>query len=52
MHAPSEAHMGVMRILSYLKGAQGRGFTFRKYRHMEVKAYIDENWIRNMTDQR
>ena len=38
MHVPSEDHMPiVMRILSYLKGAWGRGLNFKEYGHMEVE---------------
>ncbi|CAN6566752.1 unnamed protein product [Malus baccata var. baccata] len=52
MHAPSEDHMAaVMRILSYLKGAPGRGLIFRKHGHMEVKRYTDADWVGNITDR-
>ncbi|KAB2625988.1 hypothetical protein D8674_017648 [Pyrus ussuriensis x Pyrus communis] len=52
MHAPSEDHMAaVMRILSYLKGAPGRGLIFRKHGHLEVKGYIDANCARNINDR-
>ncbi|XP_068304271.1 secreted RxLR effector protein 161-like [Pyrus communis] len=53
MHAPSEDHMAaVMRILSYLKGAPGRGLIFRKHGHMDVKGYTDADWVGNITDRR
>ncbi|KAB2634436.1 hypothetical protein D8674_038697 [Pyrus ussuriensis x Pyrus communis] len=53
MHSLSKDHMvAVMRILSYLKGAPGKGLIFRKHRHMEVKGYIDADWARNITDKR
>ena len=53
MHAPSEDHMAaVMRILSYLKGAPGRGLIFRKHGHLEVKGYTDANCARNINDRR
>ncbi|CAN6698728.1 unnamed protein product [Malus baccata var. baccata] len=53
MHAPSEDHMAaVMRILSYLKGAPGKGLIFRKHGHMEVKGYTDADWAGNITDRR
>ena len=45
MHVPSEDLMAiVMRILSYLKGASGRGLNFKEYGHMEVKGYADTDW--------
>jgi hypothetical protein len=53
MHALSEDHMtAVMRILSYLKGAPGKGLTFKRYGHMEVKGFTDADWAGNLTDRR
>ncbi|KAB2608187.1 hypothetical protein D8674_011355 [Pyrus ussuriensis x Pyrus communis] len=53
MHAPSEDHMAaVMRILSYLKGALGKGLMYRKHGHMEVKWYTDVDWVGNIIDRR
>jgi len=53
MHAPSEDHMtAVMRILSCLKGAPGKGLTFKRYGHMEVKGFTDADWAGNLTDRR
>ncbi|KAM2062109.1 hypothetical protein TB2_047101 [Malus domestica] len=53
MHAPSEDHMtAVMRILSYLKGAPGKGLMFKKHGHMEVKGYTDADWAGNIIDRR
>ncbi|CAL2266780.1 unnamed protein product [Prunus armeniaca] len=41
----SEEHLAaVMRILSYLKKAPGRGLIFRKLGHLDVKGYTDANW--------
>ena len=49
MHSPSEDHMAaVMRIMSYLKGALGKGLMYRKHGHMEVKGYIDADWVGNV----
>ncbi|CAN6694902.1 unnamed protein product [Malus baccata var. baccata] len=46
-------HMAaVMRILSYLKRALGKGLMYRKHGHMEVKGYTDADWARNITDRR
>ncbi|CAN6690727.1 unnamed protein product [Malus baccata var. baccata] len=42
----------VMRILSYLKGALGKGLIFIKYGHLEVKGYTDADWAGNITDRR
>ena len=51
MHVPSEDLMAiVMRILSYLKGASGRGLNFKEYGHMEVKGYADTDWTGNIID--
>ncbi|CAN6579818.1 unnamed protein product [Malus baccata var. baccata] len=51
MHAPSEDHMAaVIRILSYLKGALGKGLMYKKHGHMEVKGYTEADWVRNITD--
>ncbi|KAM2593818.1 hypothetical protein TB1_042916 [Malus domestica] len=53
MHSLSEDHMAaVMRILSYLKGAFGKGLIFRKHGHLEVKEYTDADWAGNITDRR
>ncbi|XP_017191168.1 uncharacterized mitochondrial protein AtMg00810-like [Malus domestica] len=53
MHSPSKDHMAaVMRILSYLKGALGKGLIFIKYGHLEVKGYTDADWAGNITDRR
>lgn len=53
MHSPSEDHMAaVMRILSYLKGAPGKGLAFKRYGHMEVKGFTDADWAGNLTDRR
>ncbi|KAM2530612.1 hypothetical protein PS1_028457 [Malus domestica] len=53
MHSPSEDHIAVvMQILSYLKGAPGKGLIFRKHGHMEVKGYTDADWAGNITDRR
>ncbi|KAM2020888.1 hypothetical protein ACFX16_042974 [Malus domestica] len=52
MHSPSEDHMAaVMRILSYLKGAPGKGLIFRKHGHLEIKGYTDADWAGNITDR-
>jgi hypothetical protein len=52
MHAPSEDHMtAVMRILSYLKGAPGKGLTFKKHGNMEVKGFTDADWAGNLIDR-
>jgi hypothetical protein len=53
MHALSEDHMtAVMRILSYLKGVPGKGLTFKRYGHMEVKGFTNADWAGNLTDRR
>jgi hypothetical protein len=53
MHAPSEDHMtAVMWIMSYLKGALGKGLTFKRYGHMKVKGFTDADWAGNLTDKR
>jgi hypothetical protein len=42
MHAPSEDHMtAIMRILSYLKRAPGKGLTFKRHGNMEVKGFTN-----------
>ncbi|CAL2275786.1 unnamed protein product [Prunus armeniaca] len=53
MHSPSEDHMAVvMRILSYLKSALGRGLLFKKNGHLDLKGYIDVDYAGNITDRR
>jgi hypothetical protein len=53
MHAPSEDHMiAVIRILSYLKGAPGKGMTFKRYEHMDVKGFTNADWAGNLIDRR
>ncbi|CAL9004276.1 unnamed protein product, partial [Prunus brigantina] len=52
MHSPSEDHLtAVMRILSYLKKAPGRGLIFKKLGHLDAKGYTDANWAGNITDR-
>ncbi|XP_016649696.1 PREDICTED: uncharacterized mitochondrial protein AtMg00810-like [Prunus mume] len=51
MHSPSEDHMAaVMRILSYLKSASGRGLLFKKKGHLDMKGYNDVDYAGNITD--
>ncbi|GAB2278467.1 hypothetical protein Dimus_039291 [Dionaea muscipula] len=53
MHPPSEEHMVVvMRILSYLKGAPGKGIIFWKQGQLGVKGYTDADWASNITGRR
>jgi hypothetical protein len=53
MHSPSEEHIkAVMRILRYLKGAPGRGTSFRKNKHLEVIGYSDADWAGCVVDRR
>lgn len=53
MHSPSEDHMeAVMRILSYLKSAPGKGLLFKKHGHLKVEGYTDADWAGNITDRR
>ncbi|XP_070681832.1 uncharacterized mitochondrial protein AtMg00810-like [Malus domestica] len=53
MHASSKDHMAaVMRILSYLKGAPGKGLMYRKHGHTELKGYTNADWAENITDRR
>ncbi|CAL8146951.1 unnamed protein product [Prunus armeniaca] len=49
----SEDHMAaVMRILSYLKSAPGRGLLFKENDHLDLEGYIDANYEGNITDRR
>ncbi|CAL8102601.1 unnamed protein product [Prunus armeniaca] len=53
MHSPSEDHMAVvMRILSYLKSAHGRGLLFKKNGYLDLEGYIDADYAVNITDRR
>jgi hypothetical protein len=53
MHSPSEDHMeAVMRILSYLKSAPGKGLLFKKHGHLRIEGYTDADWAGNITDRR
>jgi hypothetical protein len=38
--------------MSYLKGALGKGLTFKRYGHMKVKGFTDADWAGNLTDKR
>ncbi|XP_021821691.1 uncharacterized protein LOC110763245 [Prunus avium] len=49
MHSPSEDHMTVvMRILSYLKSAHGRGLLFKKNGHLDLEGCTDADYEGNM----
>ena len=51
MHSLSKEHVAiVIRILSYLKKAAGRGLIFRKLGHLDVNGYTDADWADNITD--
>ncbi|CAL8999647.1 unnamed protein product [Prunus brigantina] len=53
MHSPSEDHMAaVMRILSYLKSAPGRGLLFKKNSHLDLEGYTDADYAGNIIDRR
>jgi Reverse transcriptase (RNA-dependent DNA polymerase) len=53
MHSPNEEHMeAVKQILRYLKGSPGRGLTFRKNGHLEVKGYTDADWAGALDDRK
>ena len=53
MHAPSETNMLVLqRILQYLKSALGIGFIFYKHDHLEVKGYMNVDWVEYVIDRR
>ncbi|CAL9022009.1 unnamed protein product, partial [Prunus brigantina] len=53
MHSPSEDHMAaVMRIMSYLKSAPGRGLLFKKNGHLDLEGYTDADYAGNITDRR
>ncbi|CAL8992442.1 unnamed protein product [Prunus brigantina] len=53
MHSPSEDHMAVvMRILSYLKSAPGRGLLFKKNGYLDLEGYTDVDYAGNITDRR
>ncbi|CAL2259305.1 unnamed protein product [Prunus armeniaca] len=53
MHSPSEDHIAaVMRILSYLKSAPGRGLLFKKNGHLDMEGYTDADYAGNITDRR
>ncbi|KAI5328355.1 hypothetical protein L3X38_027752 [Prunus dulcis] len=52
MHSPSDDHMAaVMRILSYLKSAPGRGLLFLKNGHLDLEGYTNTDYARNITDR-
>ena len=52
MHFPSEDHLAaVMRILTYLKKAPGRGLIFIKQGHLDVKVYRYVDWAGNVTER-
>ncbi|CAL9020206.1 unnamed protein product, partial [Prunus brigantina] len=52
MHSPSEDHMAaVMRILSYLKSAPGRGLLFKKNGNLDLEGYTDADYEGNITDK-
>ncbi|CAL2257036.1 unnamed protein product [Prunus armeniaca] len=53
IHSPSKDHMAaMMRILSYLKSAPGRGLLFKKNGHLDLEGYTDTNYAGNITDRR
>ena len=45
MHDPRNDHMDTMyQILTYLKGAPGKGLIFRKHDHFNIEGYCDSDW--------
>ncbi|CAL2225144.1 unnamed protein product [Prunus armeniaca] len=52
MHSPSEDHIAaMMRILSYLKSAPGRGLLFKKNGHLDLEGYTDADYAGNIIDR-
>ncbi|CAL9018917.1 unnamed protein product [Prunus brigantina] len=54
MHNPREKHMNaVMRILSYLKAAPGKGILFTKdVNYLKIEGYTDADWASDVGDRR
>jgi len=53
MHCPSEDHMeAAIRILWYLKSSPKKGILFSKNNHIKIEAYIDADWVRNISDRK
>lgn len=54
MHNPREKHMNaVMRILSYLKAAPGKGILFTKDdNYLKIRGYTDVDWAGDVGDRR
>nr|GEX17042.1 putative RNA-directed DNA polymerase [Tanacetum cinerariifolium] len=51
MKEPKVTHMEiVMHIISYLKGAPGRGIQFTKNENLKVRRYTDADWAGNKID--
>ena len=42
----------IIRILRYMKGAPGRGISFRKNQHMNITGYCDADWAGCVVDRR
>ncbi|XP_020262438.1 uncharacterized protein LOC109838399 [Asparagus officinalis] len=54
MHNPGEKHMQVvMKIISYLKAAPGKGILFQRNENfLKVEGYTDAEWTGNICDRR
>ena len=53
MHEPRRIHWsGALRVLSYVKGAPGRGLVYRRNSHMKIMAYSDSRYARDRKDRK
>ena len=53
MHEPRRAHwLGALRVLSYVKGALGKGLVYRNHGHTRIEAYSDSGYAGDRGDRK
>lgn len=53
MHSSSDDHLTtIIRILTYLKKALGKGLISKQLGHFDVNSYTNADWVDNITDKR
>ena len=53
MHEPRKVHWtGALRLLSYVKGAPGKGLVYKRNDHIKVMAYSDSGYAGDQGDRK
>ncbi|XP_039138772.1 uncharacterized mitochondrial protein AtMg00810-like [Dioscorea cayenensis subsp. rotundata] len=53
MHEPREVHwQGALRVLTYVKGAPGKGLLYKNYGHLDIATYSDSGYAGDRGDRK